>query len=198
MQLQGVMIELDPVRLKHGEAGDLAITVRTLDGLAVNLTGYSKLELRFTNYPRRTSSVVLQCDSGEDDAVNGICACVIEEDTFRDMLGTLEVELILELSESRLGYDNKVAAFNEKATLTGEDSGAMAGIVDDVPSDASRGYLVVEDVVGDFEEGEVIEDDGDPPGAAAVAAPPGDTLITRLKSRTAYFMIDRAINDLAP
>jgi len=97
-----------------------------------------------------------------------------------------------------MGFVGRGRLGSNSSALTGEDSGAMAGIVDDVPSDASRGYLVVEDVVGDFEEGEVIEDDGDPPGAAAVAAPPGDTLITRLKSRTAYFMIDRAINDLAP
>jgi hypothetical protein len=192
-QILGVMIEFDPTRIKQGEAGDLTITVRTLDGLVVDLTGYSTLELRLANYPQRTTIIELPCDSSEDDAENGICACVVDEHTFDDIAGTLEAELVLEIVESRLEYENKSSDFNDGATLAGEDSEAIATIAGEVESSETEGYLVLEDVAGEFEVGEAIEDDGDIPGFAEVAAATEDILITRVKSRTAYFVVDRAI-----
>lgn len=192
-QILGVMIEFDPPRIKQGEAGDLTITVRTLDGLVVDLTGYSTLELRLTDYPQRTTVIELPCDSSEEDAANGICACVIDETTFEDIAGTLAAELVLEIIESRLEYENKSSDFNDGATLTGEESEAVATIAGEVESSETEGYLVLEDVAGEFEVGEAIEDDGDIPGIAEVAAATEDILITRVKSRTAYFVVDRAI-----
>jgi hypothetical protein len=192
--IQAVVIEFDPPRIKQGEAGDLTITVKTLDGLVVDLTTFSNLTLALTEYPQHTTLLELVCDTSGDDAEDGICVVVIEGDTFDELFGNLQAELTMESREDRLAYETKSSDFNVGATVTGDESGATAEIVDDVESSDTEGYLVIEDASDTFEAEEAIEDDGDVPGVAVVVAPAVDTLVTRIKSRTAYFYVDRAIN----
>jgi len=135
-QIARFMIQLDPATIKIGESGDLTITVKNLEGLPVDLSIYTGLKLRITDYPARTITVELLCSTSEEDAVNGICACIVEDDTFEDVIGTCVAELVLSQVEQRLGYDGKSSDFTPEATVTGGTSEASALVVNDVETGA--------------------------------------------------------------
>ncbi len=57
-------------------------------------------------------------------------------------------------------------AFNVGSEVTGVDSSATADIIDVVILTGTTGYLILDNVVGDFEDDEVLADDGGTPGGA--------------------------------
>jgi hypothetical protein len=60
--------------------------------------------------------------------------------------------------EWELNYDSGTPAFSEKATVTGDSSGAT-GVIKWFSGDTSSGTLVLKELTGTFENGELITDD---------------------------------------
>ena len=61
--------------------------------------------------------------------------------------------------------------FNAGATVTGGVSGAKA-VIDRIGGTTATGYLVLREIVGIFQSGELVTDDGTPAGSATTSAAP--------------------------
>ena len=63
--------------------------------------------------------------------------------------------------------------FNAGATVTGGVSGAKA-VIDRIGGTTATGYLVLREIVGIFQSGELVTDDGTPAGSATTSAAPAN------------------------
>lgn len=97
------------------------------------------------------------------------------DDNLSKALTGVKTDLYNDLGKFKIGikalaYDTGSGAFTVGKTLTGATSGATATIVQ-VIGNATAGTLYLQNVVGTFEDGEILEDDAITPGTALSNGP---------------------------
>jgi hypothetical protein len=104
----------------------------------------------------------------------------VEGNPFADYWG---IWVNTDCGEWELSYDAGTVRFNETNTLTGQTSGAT-GVIKWLTGDATAGTLVLKEVIGTFNDNEILVDSNSTPGSATA----NGTLVQTSKTECCFTM----------